>query len=83
MHPSRIAFVAVILWLLLALVLDRWLISPYCETCVNVLALDLKFKLSVFKDYKPLTITASLSGLIGLAFGAYLFLAKGFRDIFK
>jgi hypothetical protein len=37
--------------------------------------------LSVLKDYKPLSLTASLFGFLGLALGACLFLAKGVKDV--
>jgi hypothetical protein len=39
--------------------------------------------LSAFKGYKPLTLTASLCGLLGLVLGAYLFLARGVRELLK
>ncbi len=38
---------------------------------------------SVLKDYKPLSLTASLAGFLGLVLGAYLFLAKGVKDALK
>jgi hypothetical protein len=38
--------------------------------------------LSVLKGYKPLSLTASLSGLLGLVIGTYLFIAKGMKEIF-
>ena len=36
-----------------------------------------------FKETTPLVLTASLSGLIGLVIGSYLFLEKGVGEIFK
>src|SRR5207244_1098222 len=44
---------------------------------------SLTVTLSVLKDYKPLSLTASLSGILGLALGACLFLAKGVKDVLK
>jgi len=38
---------------------------------------------SVLKNYKPLSLIASLSGILGLALGACLFLAKGVKDVLK
>jgi hypothetical protein len=38
--------------------------------------------LSVFNAYKPLSLTASLSGLLGLVIGTYLFISKGMKEIF-
>jgi hypothetical protein len=37
---------------------------------------------SVFKGYKPLSLTASLSGLLGLVIGTILFISKGMKEIF-
>ena len=39
--------------------------------------------LSVLKHYKPLSLTASLSGILGLVLGTCLFLAKGVKDVLK
>ena len=174
MRAFGTATVAVILWLAVALGIDRWLLAPYCATCASALALELKVRLpaaeltyppvsvlvlivlpmlllalflvpwrylrsasawreafihwcqpwfwllvavvltvageslyiavkdqlpkaltavvdkfsitatlSVLKDYKPLSLTASLPGIIGLALGACLFLAKGVKDVLK
>jgi chromate transport protein ChrA len=38
---------------------------------------------SVLKDYKPLSLTASLSGILGLVLGTCLFLAKGVKEALK
>jgi hypothetical protein len=38
---------------------------------------------SVLKDYKPLSLTASLFGILGLALGTCLFLAKGVKEALK
>ncbi len=39
--------------------------------------------LSVLKDYKPVSFTASLSGFLGFVIGMYLFLEKGVKDVLK
>ena len=39
--------------------------------------------LSVLKDYKPISLTASLSGILGFVLGICLFLAKGVKDLLK
>lgn len=174
MREFGTATVAVLLWLAVALAIDRWLLAPYCATCANALALELKVRipaaeltyppvsvlvlvvlpmlvlalflvpwrhlrsasawresfvrwcqpwfwllvavaltvvaeslyvavkdqlpkaltavaekfsvtatLSVLKNYKPLSLTASLSGILGLALGICLFLAKGVKDVLK
>lgn len=173
MRKIGTATIATVFWLILALVIDKWLVRPYCATCVNALALDLRIKLpaaeltyppvsvlvllilpmillalyllpwrqlregsawreplvrwcqpwfwlliaivltvvgesifiavkdylpktltgvaeqfavtitvSVFKGYKPLSLTASLSGLLGLVIGTILFISKGMKEIF-
>jgi len=173
MRTIGTASIVAVFWLILALVIDRWLVTPYCATCANALALDLRIKLpaaeltyppvsvlillvlpmillalyllpwrqlregyawreslarwcqpwfwlliaivltvvgesifiavkeylpkaltdvaekfavtitlSVFKDYNPLSLTASLSGLLGLVIGTYLFISKGMKEIF-
>jgi hypothetical protein len=38
--------------------------------------------LSVFKSYKPLSLTASLFGFLGLVIGMILFISKGVKEIF-
>ncbi len=174
MRSFGTATVAVLLWLAVALAIDRWLLAPYCATCANALALELKVRLpaaeltyppvslvvlivlpmlvlalllvpwrnllaasawresfvrwcqpwfwllvavvlavageslylvakdhlpkavtavadkfsvtatlSVLKDYKPLSLTASLAGILGFALGTFLFLAKGVKDALK
>ncbi len=174
MRSFGTATVAVFLWLAAALAIDRWLLAPYCATCVHALALELKVRipaaeltyppvsvlvliglpmlvlalflvpwrhlhlgsawreafvhwcqpwfwllvavalavageslylaakdqlpkaltavadkfsvtatLSILKSYKPLSLTASLAGFLGLVLGIYLFLAKGVKDALK
>jgi hypothetical protein len=174
MRSFSAATVAVLLWLAVALAIDRWVLAPYCATCANVLALELKVRLpateltyppvsvlvlivlpmlvlglllvpwrhllvasawresfvrwcqpwfwllvavaltvvaeslylavkdslpkaftavadkfsvtatvSVLKHYKPLSVTASLSGCLALVLGTFLFLAKGVKDVLK
>jgi hypothetical protein len=174
MRSFGTATVAVILWLAVALAIDRWLLASFCATCASALALELKVRLpaaeltyppvsvlvlivlpmlvlafflvpwrylrsasawreafvhwcqpwfwllvavllavvgeslyvavknylpkaltavadkfsitatfSVLKDYKPLSLTASLSGCVGLVLGIFLFLAKGVKDVLK
>ena len=173
MRKIGTASIATVFWLILALVIDKWLLKPYCITCAKALALDLRIKLpaaeltyppvsvlallilpmillalyllpwrqlgegsawreslarwcqpwfwlliaivltvvgesifivvkdylpkaltgaaeqfavtvtlSVFKNYKPLSLTASLSGLLGLVIGTCLFISKGVKEIF-
>jgi hypothetical protein len=38
--------------------------------------------LSVFKSYKPVSLTASLFGFLGLVIGIVLFISKGVKEIF-
>jgi hypothetical protein len=174
MRSFGTATIAVLLWLAVALAIDRWLLAPYCAKCASALALELKVRLpaaaltfppvsvlvlivlpmlllalflvpwrylrsasawreafihwcqpwfwllvavaltiggeslylavkaslpkavtavvdkfsvtatlSVLKTYKPLSLTASLFGIFGLALGAFLFLAKGVKDVLK
>ena len=174
MRAFGTATVAVLLWLAVALAIDRWLLTPFCETCANALALELKVRLpaaeltfppvsllvlivlpmivlalvlvpwrnllvgyawreafvhwcqpwfwlllalvlavageslylvakdhlpkavtavadkfsltvtfSVLKDYRPVSLTASLAGTLGLALGLFLFLSKGVKDALK
>ena len=174
MRAFGTATVAVLLWLAVALAIDRWLLAPFCATCAHALALELKLRLpgavltfptvsllvlivlpmlvlalllvpwrnllagyawresfihwcqpwfwlliavvlavageglylvakehlpkavtavadkfsltvtfSVLKDYKPLSLTASLAGILGLALGIVLFLAKGVKEALK
>lgn len=174
MRRFSISVLAVLLWLVTALVIDRELLAPHCAACAAALALDLKVTLpaaelayppvsilvlvgvpmialaiylvpwrqlrepdawregfvrwcqpwfwlviavvltvvgeclflvvkaylpraltevaeklsvtatiSVFKDYKPFSMTASLSGFVGLGLGTCLFLTKGMSEIFK
>jgi hypothetical protein len=173
MRKIGTASIVTVFWLILALVIDKWLVTPYCATCANALALNLRIKLpaaelnyppvsvlvllilpmillalyllpwrqlregsawreslgrwcqpwfwlliaivltvvgesifivvkdylpkaltgvaeqfavtvtlSVFKGYKPLLLTASLSGLLGLVIGTILFISKGMKEIF-
>jgi len=173
MRKIGTATIATVFWLILALVIDKWLVRPYCATCVKALALNLRIKLpaaelnyppvsvlvllilpmillalyllpwrqlregsawreslgrwcqpwfwlliaivltvvgesifivikdylpkaltgvaeqfavtvtlSVFKNYKPLSLTASLAGLLGLVIGMILFISKGVKEIF-
>jgi hypothetical protein len=174
MRKIGTATIVTVFWLILALVIDKWLVKPYCATCANVLALNLRIilpaaeltyppvsvlvllilpmiflalyllpwrqpgegsawreslgrwcqpwfwlfitivltvvgetifivikdylpealtgiagqfavavTLTVFKGYKPLSLTASLAGLLGLVIGACLFIVKGFKEIFN
>ena len=173
MRKIGTATVATVFWLILTLVIDKWLVRPYCASCVKALALDLRIKLpaaeltyppvsvlvllilpmillalyllpwrqlregsawreslgrwcqpwfwlliaivltvigesifvvikdylpialtsvaeqfavtvtlSAFKTYKPLSLTASLFGLLGLVIGIVLFISKGVKEIF-
>ena len=173
MRKIGTATVATVFWLILTLVIDKWLVRPYCATCAKALALDLRIKLpaaeltyppvsvlvllilpmillalyllpwrqlregsawreslgrwcqpwfwlliaivltvigesifvvikdylptaltsvaeqfavtvtlSAFKTYKPLSLTASLFGLLGLVIGIVLFISKGVKEIF-
>jgi hypothetical protein len=38
--------------------------------------------LSVFKSYKPVSLTASFFGFLGLVIGIILFISKGVKEIF-
>lgn len=173
MRKIGTATIVTVFWLILTLVIDRWLVRPYCATCMKALALDLRIKLpaaeltyppvsvlvllilpmillalyllpwrqlregsawreslgrwcqpwfwlliaivltvvgesifvvvkdylpevltsiagqfavtvtlSAFKVYKPLSLTASLFGLLGLVIGMILFISKGLKEIF-
>jgi hypothetical protein len=178
MKQLSIAATLVLVWMLVALSLDRLLLSQYCSACASVLALELKLKLPAaeityppvsllvllvipmlllavvlipwrharssrawrdafaiwcqpwfwllfaillavvgeslflatkeylpkaltslaekftitgtvsvavkgYKETTPFALTASLSGLIGLVLGSYLFLEKGVNEVFK
>jgi hypothetical protein len=173
MRKIGTATIVTVFWLILALVIDRWLVRPYCATFAKAMALDLRIKLpaaeltyppvsvlvllilpmillalyllpwrqlregsawreslgrwcqpwfwlliaivltvvgesifvvvkdylpevltsiagqfavtvtlSAFKVYKPLSLTASLFGLLGLVIGMILFISKGLKEIF-
>jgi hypothetical protein len=173
MRKIGTATVATVFWLILALVIDKWLVKPYCATCAKALALNLSIKLpaaelnyppvsvlvllilpmillalyllpwrqlregsawreslvrwcqpwfwlliaviltivgesiymlfkaylptglisvveqfavtvtlSVFKSYKPVSLTASFFGFLGLVIGIILFISKGVKEIF-
>jgi hypothetical protein len=173
MRKIGTATIATVFWLILALVIDKWLVRPYCATCAKALALNLRIKLpaaelnyppvsvlvllilpmilvalyllpwrqlregsawreslvrwcqpwfwlliaviltivgesifmlfkayipgaltgvaeqfavtltlSVFKNYKPVSLTASLFGFLGLVIGIVLFISKGVKEIF-
>ncbi len=173
MRKIGTASIVTVFWLILALVIDKWLVRPYCAICTKALALNLSIKLpaaelnyppvsvlvllifpmillalyllpwrqlqegsawrgslvrwcqpwfwlliavvltvvgesifvvvkaylpealtsvaeqfavtvtfSTFKAYKPLSLTASLSGALGLIVGTCLFISKGMKEIF-
>ena len=43
---------------------------------------SLTMSLTVFRRYQPISLTASLFGLLGLLIGAYLFITKGVKQAF-
>src|SRR5207247_10482641 len=57
MRAFGTATVAVFLWLAVALAIDRWLLAPYCATCANALALELKVRLPAAElTYPPVSV---------------------------
>ena len=51
------ATVAVVLWLAVALAIDRWLLARYCESCSSTIALGLKVKLPAAElSYPPVSL---------------------------
>ena len=57
MRSFGTATVAVLLWLAVALAIDRWLLAPYCATCASALALDLKVRLPAAElTYPPVSV---------------------------
>ncbi|MDO8930818.1 MAG: hypothetical protein Q7U97_00345 [Rhodocyclaceae bacterium] len=59
-------------WLVVALAIDRLLLSTYCSTCANVLALELKFKLPAAEiTYPPVSLLV-LVALPMVALAIYL-----------
>lgn len=83
------------IWLLIALFLcvlgeSLYLVTKeYLPKAITLLAekFSITGTISVtvkgFKETKPLDITASLSGVVGLTLGVYLFLDRGVNAIFK
>lgn len=57
MKPYSIATIAIGLWLIFALAIDRLLLSAYCPVCANILSLDLKVKLPAAElAYPPVSL---------------------------
>ena len=57
MRSFGTATVAVLLWLAVALAIDRWLLAPYCATCANALALELKVRIPAAElTYPPVSV---------------------------
>ena len=57
MRAFGTATVAVLLWLVIALAIDRWLLAPYCATCASALALELKVRLPAAElTYPPVSV---------------------------
>lgn len=57
MRSITTATVAVLLWLAIALAIDRWLLAPFCAGCVDVLALDVKVRLPAAElAYPPVSV---------------------------
>src|SRR5207245_9676387 len=78
-------------WLLIAVVLavageGLYLVATaHLPKAVTAVAdkVSMTVTFSVLKDYKPLSLTASLAGILGLALGIVLFVAKGVKDALR
>src|SRR2546430_2604667 len=57
MRSFSAATVAVLVWLAVALAIDRWVLTPYCATCARALALELKVQLPATElTYPPVSV---------------------------
>jgi hypothetical protein len=57
MKSTSNSVMAIVAWLVIALAIDRLLLSAYCPVCANVLALELKFKLPAAEiTYPPVSL---------------------------
>lgn len=70
MKPINIAVTLLLLWLLVALGIDRLVLGEYCADCANILALELKLKLPAAEmSYPPVSLLVLLLvPMIALAF---------------
>lgn len=65
-------FTAVVCWLVVALAIDRLLLSAYCPVCADVFALELKVKLPAAEiTYPPVSLLVMV-GLPMVALAIYL-----------
>jgi len=80
MKPLSTATIGLALWLLLALAIDRLLLSAFCPVCANILALDLKVKLPAAElTYPPVSLLV-LIVLPMILLALYLVPWKQFRS---
>src|SRR3989454_8634459 len=57
MRSFSAATVAVLVWLAVALAIDRWVLTPFCATCTSALALELKVRLPAAElTYPPVSV---------------------------
>lgn len=57
MRPFTITAVVLVLWLVIALAVDRWVLASYCAACTSALALDLKITLPAAElTYPPVSV---------------------------
>ncbi len=57
MRSFSAATVAVLVWLAVALAIDRWVLTPFCATCARALALELKVQLPATElTYPPVSV---------------------------
>ena len=61
MRKIGTATIATVFWLILSLVIDKWLVRPYCATCAKALALNLSIRLPAAElNYPPVSVLALL-----------------------
>lgn len=72
MRSITTATVAVVLWLAIALGIDRWMLAPLCPTCVEVFALEVKFQLPAAQLSYPAVSVLVLIVLPMVALAIYL-----------
>jgi hypothetical protein len=78
-------------WLLIAIVLTVAgesifiVVKDYLPTALMAVVVQfaVTVTLTVFQSYKPLSLTASLFGLLGLVIGMILFISRGVKEIFN
>jgi hypothetical protein len=72
MESLRHALIAVIAWLLVAIALDRFLLAPYCATCVDAAALELKVIVPAGQIHLPPVSLLTLIALPMIAMALWL-----------